>query len=102
MEERIFKNLQEANAFIADCVDNDLTVPQWAKDQRKRLKEIEKNGGVIASNTPIYDTLKAQSKFPVSEEKQRCVEYTVSQLMEEGDKAEEPGLLLGKIQCGKT
>ena len=102
MEERIFRNLQEANDFIAELVDNDQPVPQWAKDQRKRLKEIEANGGVITSNTPIYDTLIAQSKFTVSEEKKQCVESSVAKLMEEGPKAEEPGLLLGKIQCGKT
>ena len=102
MEERIFRNLQEANDFIAELVDNDQPVPQWAKDQRKRLKEIEANGGVITSNTPIYDTLIAQSKFTVSQEKKQCVESSVAKLMEEGPKAEEPGLLLGKIQCGKT
>lgn len=30
------------------------------------------------------------------------MESTVAQLLEEGEHAEEPGLLLGKIQCGKT
>lgn len=102
MEEILFRTLQEANAFIAELVGNDEPVPQWAKDQRKRLKEIEANGGVIDSGTPIWDTLRALDKFPLTEEKRRCVEDSVAKLMETGPQAEEPGLLLGKIQCGKT
>lgn len=102
MEKIVFKTLQEANNFIAELVGNDQPVPQWAKDQRKHLKEMEANGGVVTSETPIYDTLKAMSKFPVSEEKKKCVEESVAKLLEDGPKAEEPGLLLGKIQCGKT
>ena len=52
--------------------------------------------------TPIYTTLKAHSKFPVTQEKEDCVNGTVEQLLADVPNAEEPGLLLGKIQCGKT
>ena len=98
MEEIKFKSLEECNAFIKAFEMMGKPVPDWAKAQ----KLLFENGGVAQSDTPIYDTLKAQSKFPVSAEKQKCVEVSVAKLMEEGPKAEEPGLLLGKIQCGKT
>ena len=35
-------------------------------------------------------------------DKRNCIEETVELLMQEGEKATEPGLLLGHIQCGKT
>lgn len=98
MEEIKFKTLEECNAFIAAFQLMGKTPPEWALKQ----KEMFENGGVVTSDTPIYDTLKATAKFPVTEEKIKCVETTVSKLLEDGPKAEEPGLLLGKIQCGKT
>jgi hypothetical protein len=36
------------------------------------------------------------------QEKIDSVEGSVNQLLEDGPHTEEPGLLLGKIQCGKT
>lgn len=54
------------------------------------------------SSTPIYSKLKAENIHGVSEEKARCVEETVAELLSEAPNASEPGLLLGKIQCGKT
>ena len=50
----------------------------------------------------IFSTLKQNSKFPVSQEKQNCVVETVDALLSDDDNASDPGLLLGKIQCGKT
>jgi hypothetical protein len=35
-------------------------------------------------------------------DKRNYIEETVELLMQEGEKATEPGLLLGHIQCGKT
>lgn len=57
---------------------------------------------VESASTPIFATMKANAKFPLSEEKESCIESTVTQLLEDSEKALEPGLLLGKIQCGKT
>lgn len=37
-----------------------------------------------------------------SPELKKCIESTVEHLLEEGEQAKKPGLLLGKIQCGKT
>lgn len=52
--------------------------------------------------TPIYTRLNANSRFPITQEKEDCVMGTVEQLLANVPNAEEPGLLLGKIQCGKT
>lgn len=65
------------------------------------LQQWEKQHGANGE-TPIYTTLKAHSKFPVTQEKEDCVKGTVEQLLANVPNAEEPGLLLGKIQCGKT
>lgn len=54
------------------------------------------------SDTPIYDTLKKHSKFGVSKEKDRIVRETVDELISTAPNAGDPGLLLGKIQSGKT
>ena len=58
--------------------------------------------GVIRSATPIYDTLRKNAKYPLTKEKLKCVEFTVKQLLDNGPHADEPGLLLGRVQCGKT
>lgn len=54
------------------------------------------------ADTPIYTLLKSGNKHGVSPEKARCVEETVEELLSTAENATEPGLLLGKIQCGKT
>lgn len=52
--------------------------------------------------TPIYTTLLVESKHKVTPEQCACVEETVDELLSDDENAEDPGLLLGKIQCGKT
>lgn len=52
--------------------------------------------------TPIYSTLLAESKYEVTPKQRACVEETVEELLSDEENAEDPGLLLGKIQCGKT
>lgn len=55
--------------------------------------------------TPIYDTLVANAKFPLTQEKKDCITETVDAFLDPNlskDAAKEPGLLLGNIQCGKT
>lgn len=54
------------------------------------------------SETPIYDRLVEENKFGVSKEKAECIESTVAELLSDAPNASDPGLLLGKIQCGKT
>lgn len=76
----------------------------WMFEQLKAFEEAEKsNTAKDDSDTPIWDTLKAKYPYGVMpQDKIDCVENTVDLLLQEGEHAEEPGLLLGKIQCGKT
>lgn len=58
---------------------------------------------IATSGTPIWDTLRMHySHGTMPANLIECVESTARQLLEDGPRAEEPGLLLGKIQCGKT
>lgn len=72
---------------------------------KAELEALEKEQAekTLSSGTPIWDTLRRKYPFgTMPKEKQDCVESTVAQLLETGEHADEPGLLLGKIQCGKT
>lgn len=86
---RMFVQPEQMDAFNA----------RLAELQGKVVKKVKN------SATPIWDTLKANYPYGdhlMPQEKIDCVESTVAQLLEEGEHADEPGLLLGKIQCGKT
>lgn len=72
---------------------------------RAELEALEKEQAekTLSSDTPIWNILKRNYPYgTMPKEKQDCVESTVAQLLETGEHADEPGLLLGKIQCGKT
>ena len=58
--------------------------------------------GVAQPVTPIYDALRANAKYPLTADKRKCIEDTAKQLLDNGPHAEEPGLLLGYVQGGKT
>lgn len=78
----------------------------WIIEQLKAFEKAEKAiYSIMNSDTPIWDTLQAHYPYGngvMPQEKKDCVESTVRQLLEEGEHSDEPGLLLGKIQCGKT
>ncbi len=101
MAEVIYNTLQECLAAMKTLETLGFPIPEWMQRQYEELKS--KGNQIIDSDTPIWDTLKAKYPYGVMpKEKIDCVENTVAQLLEEGSQAEEPGLLLGKIQCGKT
>lgn len=52
----------------------------------------------------VFDQLKAEYPYgdKMPEEVEKCITETVDKLIEDGPGTEEPGLLLGRIQCGKT
>lgn len=104
MERIQFNTLQECEAAIQMANAFNQPVPDWLQQQYDAFKAAERAKEVAKdSETPIYDTLVANYPYGVMpEEKKKCIEDTVAQLLEEGEHAEEPGLLLGKIQCGKT
>lgn len=52
---------------------------------------------------PIYGAMLRHAKFPPADEKKKCVSNSVSRLLSgSGSDSLEPGLLLGKVQGGKT
>ena len=104
MKEISFKTLQECEAAIQMAKIYNQPIPSWLQFQYETFKAEEKAKEVANdSETPIYDTLVANYPYgKMPDEKKTCIEETVALLLEEGERAEEPGLLLGKIQCGKT
>ena len=70
--------------------------------QDEALERILNQRNAINPNEYIYGTLQARAKIKVSHELDRCVRNTVHRLMKDDEHAKDPGLLLGKIQCGKT
>ena len=104
MAEVQYKTLAECEAAIKTLESVGMPVPQWILSQRAKLMNAACASPVVQdSETPIYDTLVANYPYgEMPQEKIKCIEDTVNQLLEDGPHAEEPGLLLGKIQCGKT
>lgn len=93
-----YKSKAECEAVINTFKGLGMNIPE---DVLKQYEAFDK--GVANSDTPIYDTLVLHYPYgEMPQEKKDCIESTVAQLLEEGPHAEEPGLLLGKIQCGKT
>lgn len=104
-----FTSAEQIRGAITGFESIGVPVPQ---EMRKRLAELEKKETerlndknvyeIVDSDQPIYDTLRKYAKFPFSDEKLECIESTVEHLLDHGANAEDPCLLLGKIQCGKT
>ena len=104
MSEVQYKTLAECEAAIKTLKSVGMPIPQWILSQRAKLMNAANDNPVVyESDTPIYDTLVANYPYgEMPEEKIKCIQDTVNQLLDDGPHAEEPGLLLGKIQCGKT
>ncbi|MBP5456325.1 MAG: hypothetical protein J6Y37_07475 [Paludibacteraceae bacterium] len=69
-------------------------------DLRRQLAELENDDS--AAPIDIYATMRKYPKYPYSKEMTDCIENTVNALLTDKSNANEPVLLLGKIQCGKT
>lgn len=102
MAKIIYANIEECLKAIQTVKALGMEPADWMLKQLERFKKGNTNK-VIKSDAPIWDTLKANYPYgTMPKEKEDCVESAVSQLLGKGPHAEEPGLLLGKIQCGKT
>ena len=104
MSEITYKTKAEVQAAINILKTVGAPIPEWLLAQLKDFEDAEKSA-LLAKNsdTPIWDTLRKNYPYgTMPQEKIDAVESTVGQLLEEGPHAEQPGLLLGKIQCGKT
>lgn len=104
MSKVIYNTLEECQKAIATVAALGMEAPDWMIRQLKELEAKKQAKEVsLSSDTPIYDTLVAHYPYgEMPQEKKDCIESTVAQLLEDGPHADEPGLLLGKIQCGKT
>ncbi len=97
MDEIKYKSIEECKAAIDTLVHMGIPIPEWLSKQYEAFKNL------LTSETLIWDTLKLYYPYGIMpDEKIKCVEEAVDLLLEEGPEAEKPGLLLGKIQCGKT
>jgi len=104
MNEVIYSTKEECLKAIATLKAIGMDPLPWMVSQLKAFEDAETAKAVVKNiDTPIWDTLRAHYPYgTMPQEKIDCVENTVKQLLETGEHAEEPGLLLGKIQCGKT
>lgn len=91
-----YRTLEECQAAIATLNAMGTPIPDWVTTQLNRFVS---GSSVVLS---VYGTLKKHSKFPYSDELVKCITDTVDNLLFDTPNAKEPGLLLGKIQCGKT
>ena len=100
-EKTEYNSLEELMKVINTFKDYGIPVPKELLDKKKEFEQAEKE--IKSSKTYIYDTLKANAPFkPIDPEKLKCIEETACELMKKEPDADEPCLLLGKIQCGKT
>lgn len=104
MNEVIYSTKEECIKAIETLKAIGMDPLPWMLSQLKAFEDAETAKAVVKNtDTPIWDTLRAHYPYgTMPQEKIDCVENTVKQLLEEGEHADEPGLLLGKIQCGKT
>ncbi len=70
-----------------------------AEAEVERLRTLIRESNACNS---FYNTMLSHSKYAVTDEFKTCVETAVDALMDEGERASEPVLLLGKVQSGKT
>lgn len=104
MNDMTYKTKGEVLAALNVFKSIGMEPPASLLQQLKDFEDAENAEKLIKNSaTPIWDTLQANYPYGVMPaEKKKAVEDTVAQLLEEGPHAEEPGLLMGKIQCGKT
>lgn len=104
MNEVIYSTKEECLKAIETLKAIGMEPLPWMVRQLKAFEDAETTKAVAKNtDTPIWDTLRAHYPYgTMPQEKIDCVENTVKQLLETGEHAEDPGLLLGKIQCGKT
>lgn len=95
-----FKSFNDAKDKIAFLKEADLPIDQKIWDWYQEWEEEELQMLSIAKQYPIYTHLKNQIGY--TDELQECIKKTTDELLKDGEGADKPGLLLGKIQSGKT
>lgn len=93
MEQR-FDSLEKCLEFIKQLQAFNMPIPPEVLAEKERLENIDQEEF-------IFSTMKAHNVF-MTPEKEKVVRDMAEQLLSDGDKATQPCLLLGKVQCGKT
>ncbi len=96
-----YKSLDACKERLDVYLENNLPVPP---ELQEAIDYWEKKESPISTsdNEYFYRTFIHNSKFEVKPDKIDCIRETVDHLLEDGENAKDPVLLLGKIQCGKT
>lgn len=93
----MFETYDEINEYIEYLEAKGKPVSPQMYAERDRLKALE----AVEDDEYIFGTMKANNKF-MNPRKEKVVRTMVDKLMEEGEDAMQPCLLMGKVQCGKT
>ena len=92
-----FPTIEELNDYVEFLQMKGKEIPAWIAEEEERLKRESS----ISDDEYIFSTMAAHNKF-MTPEKEKVVREMADQLMMDGEKATQPCLLLGKVQCGKT
>ena len=95
-----FKSFNDAKDKIAFMKEADIPIDQKIWNWYQEWEEEELQMQSVAKHYPIYTHLKNQIGY--TDELQECIKKTTDELLKDGEGADKPGLLLGKIQSGKT
>lgn len=90
MEKIICKTLEACLGAIQVYESMGMEVPEYLLLQKEEFERKEKEVSEqkkIDERTPIFSTLRANSKFTYSKELTECITTTVDKLLEDGDDA---------------
>lgn len=99
-KDNVFKSFEDAKNGLEYLKRLGMPISQQQIDWYKEWEEEDQKMQSVAQQYPIYSHLKNQIKY--TDELQDCIHKTVDELLKDGEGADKPGLLLGKIQSGKT
>jgi hypothetical protein len=92
-----FTNYEDINEYIDFLELKGRPVSQELYNERDRLKALAS----VDKSEYIFGTMAANNPF-MNPQKEKVVRDMVNHLMEDGENATQPCLLMGKVQCGKT
>ncbi len=98
--DNIFTSFHDAKDKIAFMKTARIPIEPKMEKWYQEWKDEDDKLQAEARQYPIYTHLKSQIGY--SDALQDCIKKTTDKLLKEGDGTEKPGLLLGKIQSGKT
>lgn len=94
---QVFNTYKDINDYIEFLEMKGKSVSAELIAERNRLKALE----AVDDAEYIFGVMAANNKF-MNPKKEKVVRDMVDHLLEEDEKATQPCLLMGKVQCGKT